>query len=105
MHMKTQSILLAAMLSLVGAAASAQTSAVDQVKKDNAVIRQDTKEIRNENRDINKDNAAIRRCSVTTLQHISTVCAMQRSHAARPHDAHLLFQHLAHRRVRLPSDQ
>ena len=58
--MKTQSILLAAMLSLVGAAASAQTSAVDQVKKDNAVIRQDTKEIRNDNRDINKDNAGIR---------------------------------------------
>ena len=57
--MKIKSMLLASLLSIVGITAFAQTNAVDQVRKDNAVIRQDSREIRAENRDIHRDNVGI----------------------------------------------
>ena len=59
--MKTKSLLLASLLCVVGASAFAQTPAVDQVRKDNAVIGQDTREIRTENRDISRDNMGIKK--------------------------------------------
>ena len=57
--MKIKSVLLVSLLSVVGVTAFAQTNAVDQVRKDNAVIRQDSREIRSENRDIHRDNVGI----------------------------------------------
>ena len=57
--MKIKSVLLAGLLSVVGVTAFAQTDAVNQVRKDNAVIRQDNREIRSENRDIHRDNVGI----------------------------------------------
>ena len=57
--MKIKSMLLASLLSVVGVTAFAQSNVVDQVRKDNAVIRQDKREIRTENRDIHRDNVGI----------------------------------------------
>ena len=57
--MKTKSILLAGLLSLLGASAFAQTSPVDQVKQDNRQIRQENREIARDNRAIGRDNVAI----------------------------------------------
>lgn len=57
--MKIKSVLLASLLSVVGVTAFAQTDAVNQIRKDNALIRQDNREIRSENRDIHRDNVGI----------------------------------------------
>ena len=69
--MKTNKLILAGILSLLGGVAFAQTSTptapassvspVDQVKKDNAQIAKDNKEIRKENIDVKHDNAGIKK--------------------------------------------
>lgn len=56
--MKTTSLMLAGLLSMIGTAAFAQTP-VQQVHQDNAQIRQDTKEIHQDTHQIKKDNAVI----------------------------------------------
>ena len=57
--MKTNSVLLVGLLSLLGASAFAQTAPIDAVKQDNAQIRKDNGQIRRENRDIRRDTAAV----------------------------------------------
>ena len=57
--MKTNSVLLAGLLSLLGASAFAQTAPVDAVKQDNAQIRKDNAQIRRQNQDIRRDTAEV----------------------------------------------
>ena len=57
--MKTTSIALAGLLSLIGAAAFAQTNPVVQVQQDNAQIHQDNKAVRQDNREVHHDNKVI----------------------------------------------
>ncbi|EGF32310.1 hypothetical protein IMCC9480_2624 [Oxalobacteraceae bacterium IMCC9480] len=58
--MKTSSLLVATLFSVLGTSAFAQSPVVAQVKQDNAAIRQETREIR-------ADNHAIRQDTVTVL--------------------------------------
>jgi len=57
--MKTPSIALAGLLSLIGAAAFAQTNPVVQVQQDNAQIHQDNKVLRQDGREVRHDNTVI----------------------------------------------
>ena len=57
--MKTNSVLLAGILTLLGASAFAQTTPADAVKQDNAQIRSDNGQIRHQNRDIRRDTTAV----------------------------------------------
>lgn len=57
--MKTTSLLVAGLLSLIGTSAFAQNNAVADVKADNATIRHDSHVIRQERRDIHHDNRVI----------------------------------------------
>jgi hypothetical protein len=57
--MKTKSLMIAGMLSMISAAAFAQTNPVAQVRQDNAQIRQDSKEVHQDTRQIKRDNAVI----------------------------------------------
>ena len=57
--MKTKSLLLFALIGSLSAGVFAQTTAVDQVKQDNAQIRSDNREIRRDSREIRRDNTQI----------------------------------------------
>ena len=57
--MKTKSLMIAGVLSMISAAAFAQTNPVAQVHRDNAQIRQDVREIHQGTREIKRDNAVI----------------------------------------------
>jgi hypothetical protein len=56
--MKTKTLMMTGLLSMISAAAFAQNP-VAQVHQDNAQIRQDTKQIHQDNREIKHDNAVI----------------------------------------------
>lgn len=56
--MKTTSLMLAGLMSMIATAAFAQAPA-QQVQQDNAQIRQDSKAIRQDTREIKRDNAVI----------------------------------------------
>ena len=64
--MKTSSLVIATLLSVLGASAFAQSAPLAQVKQDNAAIRQETREIRADNHAIRQDTAAVQ----TTKQEI-----------------------------------
>jgi hypothetical protein len=57
--MKTKSLMIVGLLSMISAAAFAQTNPVAQVRQDNAQIRQDSKEVHQDTRQIKRDNAVI----------------------------------------------
>ncbi|GEM_PF-1464948 len=57
--MKTTSLLLAGLLSVMGASAFAQGSPVSEVKADNAAVRHETREIQADRRAVHHDNVAI----------------------------------------------
>ena len=63
--MKTKTLMMTGLLSMISAAAFAQTP-VAQVHQDNAQIRQDTKQIHQDTREIKRDNAVIAAGAVVT---------------------------------------
>jgi len=64
--MKISFLVMAALLSVLGASAFAQSAPVAQVKQDNAAIRQETREIRADNHVIRQETAAVQ----TTKQEV-----------------------------------
>jgi hypothetical protein len=57
--MKTKSLILAGLISMIGAAAYAQTAPVAQVHQDNVQIHQDNKDILQDTHQVKHDNAVI----------------------------------------------
>jgi len=86
--MKTTSLMLAGLLSMIGTAAFAQTP-VQQVHQDNAQIRQDSKEIHQDTRQIKRDNAVIaaKKTDVATDKQVLNAERQDRNALARAEQA------------------